>query len=371
MLGYFLATLIGLSLGLLGGGGSILTVPILVYAMKMDAKLSIALSLAIVAVTSLIGVWGHYKNKNVDLKIAAVFAPVAMLGTFVGAKLSAFMSGQVQLILFAVIMLMASFFMLRPAKVKEEGQTEEEKKMKIPLIAVEGIVVGIVTGLVGVGGGFLIVPALVLLGGVDMKKAVGTSLLIISLKSFSGFAGYMTMIDIPWAFLGKFILFSGVGIIIGSSLVKYISQEKLKKAFALFLIVMGVFILYKNREKILSSNLAPVPEAVAAETTTAQKIYVDVREKNEIQEGRLEGALWLPLSKLEANPQEALKALKLKAGNKSLQVYCRSGNRSKKAVQILEDHGFEAKDAGGFKELANGSHGEKAPVSKEIPSCCG
>ncbi|MBC75969.1 MAG: permease [Halobacteriovoraceae bacterium] len=251
MLGYFLATLIGLSLGLLGGGGSILTVPILVYAMNMDAKLSIALSLAIVAVTSLIGVWSHYKNGNVDLKVAAVFAPVAMIGTFLGAKLSSFMSGQVQLILFAAIMLLASFFMLRPKK--ERAEDSQSKEMNIPLIAIEGLIVGVVTGLVGVGGGFLIVPALALLGGVEMKKAVGTSLLIISLKSFSGFAGYATMIDIPWAFLGKFILFSGVGIIIGSGLVKHISQDKLKKAFAVFLIVMGIFILYKNRAQLIPS----------------------------------------------------------------------------------------------------------------------
>lgn len=259
MLGYFLATLIGLSLGLLGGGGSILTVPILVYAMGMDAKLSIALSLAIVAVTSLIGVWGHYKNKNVDIKISAVFAPVAMLGTFIGAKLSAFISGQTQLILFAIIMLLASYFMLRPAKVQEQKQHD---KMNIPLIALEGIVVGIITGLVGVGGGFLIVPALVLLGGIDMKKAVGTSLLIISLKSFSGFAGYVTMIDIPWVFLAKFILFSGVGILIGSYLVKFIPQDKLKKAFAIFLIVMGIFILYKNKDKLIpqTAQITPTPQ---------------------------------------------------------------------------------------------------------------
>lgn len=266
MLGYFLATLIGLSLGLLGGGGSILTVPILVYVMKMDAKLSIALSLAIVAFTSLIGVWGHYKNKNVDFKVAAVFAPVAMAGTFLGAKLSGFMSGQAQLILFAIIMIIASFFMLKPTKVQKHE--EKDQKMNIPLIVIEGIVVGIVTGLVGVGGGFLIVPALVLLGNIDMKKAVGTSLFIISLKSFSGFAGYVTMIEIPWAFLGKFILFSGFGIIIGSYLVKFISQAKLKKAFAIFLIIMGVFILYKNKDKIMGKTTFNLPHDVMERVTT-------------------------------------------------------------------------------------------------------
>lgn len=248
MLGYFLALLTGMSLGLLGGGGSILTVPILVYAMGMDAKLSVALSLAIVAVTSLIGVWGHYRNNNIDFKIAAVFAPFAMAGTFLGAKLSVFLSGQVQLILFALIMLAASYFMLKKSKSMPAKEAQaSEKKLIIPLIASEGVIVGIITGLVGVGGGFLIVPALTLLAGIDMKKAVGTSLIIISLKSFSGFFGYMNLIEIPWGFLAMFILFSGIGIILGSYLVRFISQEKLKKSFAIFLIVMGSFILYQNR----------------------------------------------------------------------------------------------------------------------------
>ena len=247
MIGYFLGMLIGLSLGLLGGGGSILTVPILVYALEMDAKTSIALSLAIVGVTSLFGVFSHYKAGNVDLKIAGIFAPFAMVGTFLGAKLSQFMSGQVQLILFALIMLAASIFMLRGKKENSDQETQEQTALNIPVIALEGIVVGIVTGLVGVGGGFLIVPALVLLAKIPMKRAVGTSLLIISLKSFSGFIGYIGIIEIPWIFLIKFTGFSVVGIFIGAYLVKYVSQTALKKAFAIFLILMGIFILYKNR----------------------------------------------------------------------------------------------------------------------------
>ncbi len=242
MIGYLLATLIGLSLGLLGGGGSILTVPILVYIMGMEAKLAIALSLAIVGTTSLIGVISHTRAKNVDFKIAMIFGSIAMIGTFGGAKLSQFLSGEVQLLIFSVIMLLASVFML-----KGRQETEAvEKKLNIPLIAVEGLVVGIITGLVGVGGGFLIVPALVLLAGLSMKRAVGTSLLIIAVNSFSGFAGYINLVEVPWGFLLKFTSFSGLGIIIGSYLVRYVSQKKLKKAFAIFLIFMGAFILYKN-----------------------------------------------------------------------------------------------------------------------------
>ncbi len=259
MLGYFLATLIGLSLGLLGGGGSILTVPILVYALKMDAKVSIALSLAIVGITSLFGVFRHYKEGNVDLKVAAIFGPIAMFGTFIGAKLSRFLSSQIQLILFALIMIIASYFMLKSKETPADSESTIIKKLNIPLIAIEGIVVGVITGLVGVGGGFLIVPALVLLAGISMKKAVGTSLLIISMKSFAGFIGYIGLVEIPWIFLSKFTFASIFGIFIGSSLVSYVPQDVLKKVFALFLIIMGVFILYKNREifqSISTINLA-------------------------------------------------------------------------------------------------------------------
>lgn len=257
MLGYIFATLIGLSLSLLGGGGSILTVPILVYLLGMDAKQSIALSLGIVGVTSLLGVYGHYRKGNVNFKIAAIFGPVAMVGTFLGAKISTYMSGQAQLILFAIIMLVASIFMLKGRKDSEE----KEVKLNYVLIVIQGLFVGVMTGVVGVGGGFLIVPALVLLAGQSMKKAVGTSLLIISLNSFSGFVGYIGQVEIPWVFLAKFTAFSTLGIIIGSYLVEYVSQKALKKAFGIFLIFMGVFILYKNRStltKSVSIDIAPV-----------------------------------------------------------------------------------------------------------------
>lgn len=247
MLGYFLATIIGLSLGLLGGGGSILTVPILVYVVGLNTKVSIALSLAIVGTTSLFGIWGHYKNNNLDFKVAAIFGPIAMIGTFIGAKLSQFLSGQAQLVLFSLVMIIASYFMFIDRKLGLDTSEEDSNKLNFLFIALEGIVVGIITGLVGVGGGFLIVPALVLLAGLSMKRAVGTSLLIISMKSFAGFLGYIGEIEVPWTFLGKFILASVLGIFIGSYLVAFVPQKILKKSFAVFLIVMGIFILYKNR----------------------------------------------------------------------------------------------------------------------------
>ncbi len=252
MIGYLLATTIGLSLGLLGGGGSILTVPILVYVMNMDAKLSIALSLAIVGMTSLVGVYGHYKKDNISFKVAFAFGPFAMLGTFISSHyLSQYLSGQTQLILFACIMLLASVFMIKGRK-DTEADPNKQNHLNIPLIAAQGIFVGMITGLVGVGGGFLIVPALVLLSGLSMKKSVGTSLLIIAVNSFSGFAGYLGLVDVPWIFLFKFTAFSAVGIFIGISLVRFVSQAALKKAFGVFLIFMGIFILYKNKDKLIA-----------------------------------------------------------------------------------------------------------------------
>ncbi len=248
IVGYILATLIGLSLGTMGGGGSILTVPILVYILKMDPKLSIALSLAIVGSTSLIGSIGHYKKGNIHLKIAMVFGPIAMIGTFLGAKVAGYISAEIQLLFFAIIMLIASFFMFKGRK--ENESTKEIQNYNYPLILTQALFVGMITGIVGVGGGFMIVPALVLLSGIPMKKAVGTSLFIISLNSLSGFLGYINQFTIPWSFLSVFILFTATGIIIGSFIVDYVSAAKLKKIFAIFLVIMGTIIIYKELPKI-------------------------------------------------------------------------------------------------------------------------
>ena len=250
ILGFSLAVIIGLSLGLMGGGGSILTVPILVYALDMDPKTAIALSLAIVGITSLVGSVSHMRANNIHLKIAAIFGPIAMAGTFLGAKISVYLTGAMQLIIFAVVMLIASYFMFTKNKNQKEEldkkQAIEKENLNIPLIMAEGIFVGILTGIVGVGGGFMIVPALVLLTKIPMKKAIGTSLLIISFKSFAGFAGYLGQVTIPWTFLIQFSFFTIIGILIGSHLVQYVSSQKLKRSFAVFLVIMGVFILYKN-----------------------------------------------------------------------------------------------------------------------------
>lgn len=241
MIGYAFAVLIGLSLGLMGGGGSILTVPVLVYSLGIDPKTAIALSLAIVGFTSIFGIIGHFRNQNINFKVISFFAPITMIGSLAGSYLSTLISGQVQLLLFALIMLASSILMI-----KGREESTETKRPKTSLLIFSGLIVGIISGIVGVGGGFLIVPALVLLANIPMKKAIGTSLVVISLSSLTGFIGHALHMDIPWSFLVKFILFSGAGIILGTNLVKYIPQAKLKVSFGYFLILMGGFILYKN-----------------------------------------------------------------------------------------------------------------------------
>lgn len=248
VLGYVLATFVGMSLGLLGGGGSILTVPILIYVIHLPPKLSIALSLAIVGISGIAGVLGHLKKKNLLFNVAAIFGIFAATGTTLGTKIAALMPAKAQLILFALTMLIASVMMIKGRK---EGEEKADFKLnlspkKFSLIILQALFAGVLTGIVGVGGGFMIVPALVLLMNVPMKKAVGTSLLIITANSLIGFYSYLQTLEIPWDFLLKFSGFSILGIVIGTILSSYVPQKSLKKSFGYFLIIMGVFVLTKN-----------------------------------------------------------------------------------------------------------------------------
>lgn len=259
LLGYLGAILMGLSLGLIGGGGSILTVPILVYLFSVDAILATAYSLFVVGLTSLIGSFSHMRLGNIHWRTAIVFGipsiisvyltraylvptipdPVFHLGDTAVSKAHAI------LLLFAVIMLSASYSMIRKRVVMESK--EASPRYNYPLILLEGIVVGAVTGLVGAGGGFLIIPALVLLAKLPMKQAVGTSLIIIAAKSLIGFTGDLKGSQvIDWRFLLIFSLIAIVGIIAGSMLSRNISNEKLKPAFGWFVLVMGIYIIAKE-----------------------------------------------------------------------------------------------------------------------------
>ena len=246
--GLLLASVIGLSLGLLGGGGSILTVPIFVYVLGYAAKPAIAMSLPVVGATSLVGAFGHWRAGNVNLRQAFSFGIVAMVGAYAGARLAVLVSGVVQLTLLAVVMLGAAMSMLRQTGSRPAAVgTVDAEPVSRWLVLVVGLGVGMLTGLVGIGGGFLIVPALVLLARLPMKQAVGTSLLVIAMNSASGFAGYLGQVDVPWRFMAMFTVVATGGILAGTYLVRFVSQRALKRAFGVFLLLMSGVMLYQNR----------------------------------------------------------------------------------------------------------------------------
>ena len=243
------ALIVGVSLGLLGSGGSILTVPILIYLVGEQEKVAIAESLGIVGAISFTGFIPCALKKQVHWRSVILFGIPGMAGTYGGAMIAEYVSANFQLILFAGVMLLAAFLMFKDqAKRKKAPQDIQHAWWKMVL---EGLAVGVLTGLVGVGGGFLIVPALVLLGGLPMSMAIGTSLLIIALKSFTGFFKYIDVLNnlglsLNWDLIFIFSLIGAVGSLVGKRIGSKISNQHLKKGFAVFLIVMGVYIVYMN-----------------------------------------------------------------------------------------------------------------------------
>lgn len=241
-----LALAIGISLGLLGGGGSILTVPILVYALGMEAKVAIATSLLVVGVTSAAAVIPHALAGRVQLKTGLVFGAAGMVGAYLAGRVAHFIPANLLLIAFALMMLVTAAAMMRGRKGQAGSGSVLPRPMSVGKVVAEGLIVGGVTGLVGAGGGFLVVPALVLLGGLPMSTAVGTSLVVIAMKSFAGFAGYLGHVHVDWQVAGLVTVMAVVGSFVGSRLAGNISQEKLRKGFAWFVVVMGVFMLAKQ-----------------------------------------------------------------------------------------------------------------------------
>lgn len=241
------AIAIGISLGLLGSGGSILTVPVLVYLVGQDEKVAIAGSLFIVGSIALAGSLQFVRAGLINWRTVAIFGVPGMAGTYLGAAIAAYVSGLTQLALFAVVMLLASYLMLRPIRLTDPVPAPRA----LWKIAADGLAVGVITGLVGVGGGFLIVPALVLLGGLSMHQAVATSLVIIALKSYSGFYKYLEVLDtqdlgLDWPVLGLVTVLGIAGSVVGSRLAKKVHQDRLKRWFGYFLIVMGIYILARS-----------------------------------------------------------------------------------------------------------------------------
>ncbi|MDQ8153312.1 MAG: sulfite exporter TauE/SafE family protein [Gemmatimonadota bacterium] len=249
MLGYLFAALIGLALGMLGGGGSILTVPVLVYVLGFEPKLAIAMSLPVVGTAALVGVVSHWRSGNVRLQVAALFGSVAMIGSYTGARLSVLLSARAQLLILATVMLGAAASMLRSA-VRDDPTAHTEAPPHVAVMLSVGLAVGLLTGVVGIGGGFLIVPALVILGRVPMKSAVGTSLLVIALNSASGYLGHHGREVVPWGFVVQFTSVAVAGILAGTALVRHIPTRQLKRAFALLLVVIGIMILWQNRAQL-------------------------------------------------------------------------------------------------------------------------
>jgi uncharacterized membrane protein YfcA len=259
--GYFATLLIGLSLGLIGSGGSILTIPVLVYLFGIDTISSTSYSLVFVGGTALIGAVRKHMNKEVDWKVAISFGAPAIAAVYLTRRfvLPAFphaieisdwivQRDLIILVFFAMLMLLAALSMLIQKKSTAESDVQKGPSKNPLLIVLEGLFTGFVTGLVGAGGGFLIIPALVVLGKLPMKIAVGTSLAIISMKSLIGFLGDYgnSDIHIDFAFLALLIVLSGIGMLAGIALSKRIDGSKLKKAFAWFVLAMAVFMLFKE-----------------------------------------------------------------------------------------------------------------------------
>jgi len=260
LIAYTGAILMGIVLGLVGAGGSILTLPILVYLLKIHPSQATGYSLFIVGITSLFGSWDYIRRKHFDFKTCVVFSMPAFIGVYISRifimpnvpdpifSLGSFHLGKGNFIMafFAGIMLLASYSMIKKNAFIDSNGLSNHKKYYL-FIALEGSIIGLITGFVGAGGGFLIIPALVVLAGLEMKTAVGTSLMIISIKSLLGFIGDVQTSDfIDWHLLGIFSCFSVAGILFGAYLSRHIPEEKLLGAFGWFVFVMAFAMLAKE-----------------------------------------------------------------------------------------------------------------------------
>ena len=255
--GYIASVLIGISLGLIGSGGSILTVPVMVYLFAVSPQLATSYSLFVVGTTSLAGVVTRLRTGAVKPATAFLFGISSVLTVYLTRKFiipvlpkTLFSIGSFQvtealatMILFAILMLLSATSMIRNNKRPVQNN---ETPVKHTRLAIYGIGIGLVTGFLGAGGGFLIIPTLVLLCGLNMKEAVGTSLLIIACNSLIGFVGDIGHFQIDWKLLGIVTALAVIGIILGTQLSKKIKNEHLKKGFGWFVLVMGIYIIIKE-----------------------------------------------------------------------------------------------------------------------------
>lgn len=244
-LGLALGLGVGFVLGLLGGGGSILALPIFLYVFLVPTKPAIAMSLVVVGMSAFVGFLSHWRQGTVNLRVAIPFGMCAMVGAFATARLAHYVPEQVQLSLFAVFALAASLMMLRDslrpiAPLPPVGSDAAQGHFSW-LLALQAVGVGVLTSLIGAGGGFVIVPALVLLAQVPVKPAVGSSLLIITMNSLSGFAGYIGQVPVQWGLVGSFTGVAAVGALIGTRLVRHVPQARIKQGFAVMILLLGTY----------------------------------------------------------------------------------------------------------------------------------
>lgn len=268
LLGLALSLLIGSLLGLLGGGGSILAVPILVYVVGLDPKLAIAVSLGVVGIASLVGTFTHIRAGNVDFRTALLFTGGSAIGAFGGARLSNLVDGRVQLLVFAAMMLIVAVSMLRGKRTSVEtvegAHDVRWTRRAIILTLIRGLGVGLLTGFVGVGGGFMIVPTLVLLANMPMKRAVGTSLMVITINSAAGFIGYLTQPAIieqlrvgtigGYPLITYLLLFTAIaiaGVFAGTRIGRNLKAETLRRSFAFALVAVSILILIQNSGRFI------------------------------------------------------------------------------------------------------------------------
>jgi uncharacterized membrane protein YfcA len=245
-----LAFLVGISLGMLGGGGSILAVPILVYVLRLDPKSAIATALVVVGITSLVGALRHHRRQNLNVRVGLSFGAAGIVGAYLGSRVATLeaVPGSALLVAFAVLMVIVAGLMLR-----DRPKTESRRDHRPPLPAVGGLglVTGLLTGVLGVGGGFVIVPALILGAQLPVRIAIGTSLLIISLNCFAGALGYLSAVEIRWAIALAFTMASVMGSVVGANLASRTRPDRLRRGFAVFVLIVGTAMLVERGAQLL------------------------------------------------------------------------------------------------------------------------
>ena len=261
-----LSLVIGVLLGMLGGGGAILTLPMLVYVADVEPKTAIAMSLFVVGSTSLVGAAINARARTVEWKIGLVFGAAAMAGAFAGGRLASLISATILLVVFAVMMLVTATAMLQPRRAKPSSS----ERRSIGLVVALGAGVGVVSGLVGAGGGFLIVPALTIFGGLPMRRAIGTSLFVIALQSFAGFAGHANHVSLDGSLLALVTVPAVVGTVVGVSVGKKVPADVLRRGFAWLVVAMGLFVIGKQASVVVTALVAAV---------TLAAIYVVTRKR--------------------------------------------------------------------------------------------